>query len=148
MSQPTPAELVARAEAVKNRMLEHDAFSHWLGLEVTDMAPGYCRLQFRVRPEMLNGFGILHGGVAFAAADSAFAFACNSHGRQSVALSVTIDYLEPGRPDDLITVEAREESLRHKVGVYQLRLTNQHGTLLALFKGTAYRTSTVIEAVS
>jgi acyl-CoA thioesterase len=141
MSQPPASAAVQRAEAVKDRMLQHDAFSHWLGLEVQEMAPGYCRLQFRVRPEMLNGFGILHGGVAFAAADSAFAFACNSHGRQSVALSVTIDFLEPGRPDDLITVEAREESLKHKIGVYQLRLTNQHGTPLALFKGTAYRTS-------
>ncbi len=140
MSQPPPASAaVQRAEAVKDQMLQHDAFSHWLGLEVQEMGPGYCRLQFRVRPEMLNGFGILHGGVAFAAADSAFAFACNSHGRQSVALSVTIDFLEPGRLDDLITVEAREESLKHKIGVYQLRLTNQHGTLLALFKGTAYR---------
>lgn len=141
MSQPLPASAaVARAEAVKDRMLQNDAFSHWLGLEVDEMGPGYCRLHFRVRPEMLNGFGILHGGVAFAA-DSAFAFACNSHGRQSVALSATIDYLEAGRPDDLITLEAREESLKHKIGVYQLRLTNQHGTLLALFKGTAYRTS-------
>ena len=139
MSQPPASAAVQRAEAVKDQMLQHDAFSHWLGLEVQEMGLGYCRLQFRVRPEMLNGFGILHGGVAFAAADSAFA--CNSHGRQSVALSATIDYLEPGRPDDLITVEAREESLKHKIGVYQLRLTNQHGTPLALFKGTAYRTS-------
>ncbi|WBA41228.1 hotdog fold thioesterase [Hymenobacter canadensis] len=141
MSQPPANAAVVRAEAVKDQMLQHDAFSHWLGLEVKEMGPGYCRLQFRVRPEMLNGFGILHGGVAFAAADSAFAFACNSHGRQSVALNATIDYLEAGRPDDLITVEAREESLKHKIGVYQLRLTNQHGIPLALFKGTAYRTS-------
>lgn len=141
MSQPPASAAVARAEAVKDQMLAHDAFSHWLGLAVGEMGPGYCRLHFRVRPEMLNGFGILHGGVAFAAADSAFGFACNSHGRQSVALSATIDFLEPGRPDDLITVEAREESLKHKIGVYQLRLTNQHGTPLALFKGTAYRTS-------
>ncbi|RYY14744.1 MAG: thioesterase, partial [Cytophagaceae bacterium] len=68
-------------------------------------------------------------------------FACNSHGRQSVGLTVTVDYLEAGRLGDVLTVEAREESLRHKVGVYQVRVVNQNGVVLALFKGTAYRTS-------
>ncbi|UOQ77708.1 hydroxyphenylacetyl-CoA thioesterase PaaI [Hymenobacter sp. 5516J-16] len=132
------------AEAVQERMLRHDAFSQLLGLEVEQVGPGYCRLHFTVRPDMLNGFAVLHGGVAFAAADSAFAFACNSHGRQSVGLTVTIDYLEAGKLGDVITVEAREESLKHKVGVYQVRATNQHGVVLALFKGTAYRTSKAI----
>ncbi len=93
---------------------------------------------------MLNGFGALHGGATFSAADTAFALACNSHGRQSVGLTVTIDYLEAGRLGDVITVEATEESLKHKVGVYHIRLRNQHGVLLALFKGTAYRTSNEI----
>lgn len=125
-------------------MLQHDAFSKLLGLEVEEVGAGYCRLRFTVRPDMLNGFAALHGGVTFAAADSAFAFACNSHGRQSVGLTVTIDYLEAGKLGDVITVEAREESLKHKVGVYQVRATNQQGTVLALFKGTAYRTSNEI----
>ncbi|RPD47832.1 hydroxyphenylacetyl-CoA thioesterase PaaI [Hymenobacter sediminis] len=132
------------AEAVKERMLQNDAFSRLLGLEVDEVGPGYCRLHFTVRPDMLNGFQALHGGVTFSAADSAFAFACNSHGRQSVGLTVTIDYLEAGKLGDVITVEAREEGLKHKVGVYQIRATNQHGVLLALFKGTAYRTSNEI----
>ncbi|UOQ55300.1 hydroxyphenylacetyl-CoA thioesterase PaaI [Hymenobacter cellulosivorans] len=143
MSQPSAASN-ALAEAVKERMLRHDAFSKLLGLEVDEVGPGYCRLHFTVRPDMLNGFQALHGGVTFSAADSAFAFACNSHGRQSVGLTVTIDYLEAGKLGDVITVEAREEGLKHKVGVYNIRLTNQHGTLLALFKGTAYRTSNQI----
>lgn len=125
-------------------MLHHDAFSKLLGLEIDEVGPGYCRLHFTVRPDMLNGFAALHGGVTFSAADSAFAFACNSHGRQSVGLTVTIDYLEAGKLGDVITVEAREESLKHKVGVYQIRATNQHGTVLALFKGTAYRTNNEI----
>ncbi|SNC66019.1 acyl-CoA thioesterase [Hymenobacter gelipurpurascens] len=140
MSQPA-ATGNSRAEAVKELMLQHDAFSRWLGLEVEAVGPGYCRLHFRVRPDMVNGFGALHGGVMFSAADSAFAFACNSHGRQSVGLTVTINYLEAGKVDDIITVEAREESLKHKIGVYQVRATNQDGAVLALFKGTAYRTS-------
>lgn len=131
-------------ETVKAMMLENNSFSRWLGLEIDDVGPGYCRLHFTARPDMLNGFGALHGGVTFSAADSAFAFACNSHGRQSVGLTVTIDYLEAGQVGDVITVEAREESLKHKIGVYQVRIVNQHDAVLALFKGTAYRTSNEI----
>jgi acyl-CoA thioesterase len=143
MSQQPPANNQP-AEAVKDLMLQHDTFSQLLGLEVEEVGPGYCRLHFVVRPDMLNGFGSLHGGATFAAADTAFAFACNSHGRQSVGLTVTIDYLEAGRPGDVLTVEAREESLKHKIGVYQVRVINQSGVVLALFKGTAYRTSNEI----
>ena len=133
-----------RAEVVVAKMRGHDAFSCLLGLEVDEVRPGYCRLHFTVRPDMLNGFAALHGGVTFAAADSAFAFACNSHGRQSVGLTVTMDYLEAGQLGDVLTVEAREEHLKHKVGVYHVRVSNQHGTTLALFKGTAYRSSSEI----
>lgn len=122
-------------------MMTHDAFSKFLGLEIEAVSPGYCRLHFQVREEMLNGFGILHGGVSYAAADSAFAFACNTHGRVSVALSSSMDYLEAGQLGDILTVEAREEGLKNKVSVYQLRITNQSGVVIALFKGTAYRTS-------
>lgn len=129
-----------QARAIAARLLARDAFGQWLGLELGEVHVGACSLYFRVRPDMLNGFGGLHGGVAFAAAESAFALACNSHGRQSVGLTATIDYLETSRLGDVLLVEAREESLQDKVSVYQLRLTNQHGTLLALFKGTAYRT--------
>jgi acyl-CoA thioesterase len=128
-------------QAVLERMLAKDAFSRLLGLQVVAVGEGYCRLHFQVREEMLNGFGILHGGVSYAAADSAFAFACNSHGRLSVALSTTMEYLEAGRLGDTLTVEAREENLKHKIGVYQIRITNQEGVLLGLFKGTSYRTS-------
>jgi acyl-CoA thioesterase len=141
---PEITSLISRAEAVKNLMLANDSYSKLLGLEVDEVGPGYCRLHFTVRPDMLNGFSSLHGGVTFSAADSAFAFACNSHGRQSVGLTVTVDYLEAGRLGDVITVEAREESLKHKVGVYQVRVVNQNGLTLALFKGTAYRTSNEI----
>lgn len=132
---------IARAEAVLQKMMAKDAFSQWLGLEVDEVGEGYCRLHFQVRAEMLNGFDILHGGVTYAAADSAFAFACNSHGRLSVALSTAMDYLETGQLGDTLYVEAKEESLKNKVSVYNIRISNQHGTLIALFKGTAYRTS-------
>ena len=128
------------AQAIATRLLARDSFGQWLGLELREVRAGYCCLYFRVRPEMLNSFGALHGGVAFAAAESAFALACNTHGRQSVSLTATMDYLETSRLGDYLLVEAREESLKDKVGMYLLRLTNQHGTLLALLKGTACRT--------
>ncbi|RYY14721.1 MAG: hotdog fold thioesterase [Cytophagaceae bacterium] len=125
---------------IATRLLARDPFSHWLGLELGEVRAGHCTLYLRVRPDMLNGFGALHGGVAFAAAETAFAIACNSHGRQSVSLTATIDYVAASRLGDVLAVAAHEESLQDKVSVYQLRLTNQQGTLLALFKGTAYRT--------
>jgi acyl-CoA thioesterase len=132
---------ISKAEEVLHRMLAKDAFSKLLGLEVDEVGEGYCRLHFKVREDMLNGFGILHGGVTYAAADSAFAFACNSHGRLSVALSTNMDYLEASKLGDSLTVEAKEESLKNKVGVYHIRITNQDEVLVALFKGTSYRTS-------
>ncbi|WP_236049971.1 hotdog fold thioesterase [Hymenobacter negativus] len=144
MNPSFPSGNTHSAAAVQALMAQQDTFSQLLGLQVDEVGAGYCRLHFVVRPDMLNGFGALHGGVTFAAADSAFAFACNSHGRQSVGLTVTIDYLEAGRLGDIITVEAREESLKHKIGVYQVRAVNQNGVALALFKGTAYRTSNEI----
>ena len=137
----TPANPASPAsDAVLTEMLSRDSFSKWLGLTVDEVGLGYCRLHFVVREEMLNGFGILHGGVAFAAADSAFAFACNNDGQLSVALSATMDYLEPGRVGDVLEVEAREENLKTKIGVYLVRVRKQQGAALALFKGTAYRT--------
>ena len=134
------AGLDAHAQAIAARLLARDPFGQWLGLTLGEVRVGHCHLYLRVRPDMLNGFGTLHGGVAFAAAETAFALACNSHGRQSVGLTATIDYLAAGRLGEVLTIAAREESLQDKVSVYQLRLTNQHGTLLAMYKGTAYRT--------
>ena len=128
--------------AVQHWLTTRDPFSAWLGVVVEEVWAGYCRLRLPVRPEMLNGFGMVHGGVTFAAADTAFSIACNTHGRQSVGLTVTIDYLEPGQPGDTIIIEATEASLKHRVGVYEVNIRNQNGLRLALFKGTAYRTST------
>jgi len=130
----SPAEITAL-------MLEKDSFSRWLGLTVDESGPGYCKLHYRINDQMLNGFGIVHGGVIFSAADSAFAFACNSHGNLTVALDVSITYTRPARSGDLLVVEARELHLGNRTGLYEIRTTNESGELVALFKGTAYRTS-------
>ena len=121
-------------------MLEKDAFTRLLGLVVDEVKEGYCKLHFTVTADMLNGFDVLHGGVTYSAADSAFAFASNGYNRLSLALTTTIDYFESGKVGDILTVEATEESLRYKTGVYLVRITNQHEKLIALFKGTGYRT--------
>jgi acyl-CoA thioesterase len=121
-------------------MLKHDRFSAWMGLQIDEFKTGYCKLHFRVNDEMLNGFGSIHGGVLFAAADSAFAFACNSHGTITVALDVSISFTKPASSGDLLTVEAAETFLGNKIGIYDIRTTNEKGELVSLFKGTAYRT--------
>jgi acyl-CoA thioesterase len=122
-------------------MLERDRFSAWLGLVIDEIGAGYCKLHYTIREDMLNGFDIVHGGILFSAADSAFAFACNSHGRITVALDVTITFTRPGKAGDRMTVEAKEVYLGNKTSVYDIRTSNEAGQLVALFKGTAYRTS-------
>ncbi len=128
-------------QQVLAKMLENDAFSRWLGLVVDEITEGGCRLHYTVKPDMLNGFGIVHGGVVFAAADSAFAFACNSHGRLALALNVSITFTKAAREGELLTVEAKEVYLGNKTSVYNIITTNEKGEIVAIFKGTAYRTS-------
>ncbi|HEY4063824.1 MAG TPA: hydroxyphenylacetyl-CoA thioesterase PaaI [Puia sp.] len=128
-------------QQVLDIMLARDHFTRWLGLQVEEVGPGSCRLQYTVKEEMLNGFSNIHGGVLFSAADSAFAFACNSHGRITVALDVSITFTRPAKAGELLTVEAKELYLGNKTSLYDIRTTNEKGELVALFKGTAYRTS-------
>jgi acyl-CoA thioesterase len=132
---------MATAQQVVNKMFEKDAFSQLLGLQIDEVRDGYCKLHFTVTGAMMNGFEVLHGGVTYSAADSALAFAANSYNRLSLALSCTIDYMESGKVGDVLFVEALEESCRNKTATYVIRVTKQNGTLMALFKGTVYRTS-------
>jgi acyl-CoA thioesterase len=128
-------------QQVLDIMLRKDKFTEWLGLQVDEIGPGYCRLHYTVNEDMLNGFSSIHGGILFSAADSAFAFACNSHGRITVALDVSITFTRPATTGDKLMVEAKELYLGNKTGLYEIRTINEKGELVALFKGTAYRTS-------
>jgi acyl-CoA thioesterase len=128
-------------EKITQWMLEHDRFTEWLGLQIDEVRPGFCKLHYSVREEMLNGFSNIHGGILFSASDSAFAFACNAHGRVSVAMDVSISFTRPVTQGALLTVEAREIYIGNKTGVYDIRTTNEKNELVAFFKGTAYRTS-------
>lgn len=132
---------MTKPQQVLGKMLENDAFSRWLGLVVDEITAGGCRLHYTVKADMLNGFGIIHGGAVFAAADSAFAFACNSHGRLAVALDVSITFTKAAKEGETLTVEAKEVHLGNKTSVYDIITRNEQGEIMAVFKGTAYRTN-------
>jgi acyl-CoA thioesterase len=128
------------AERVVRRMLERDAFSAWLGLELLEVRPRYAAVRMTVRPDMMNGFGVCHGGVTFALADSAFAFASNTHGRVTVSIDNSITYPAAVSTGDVLTAVATEESAANRIAFYAVRVTNQDGGVVALFRGTVYRT--------
>ena len=121
-------------------MLARDAFSAWLALEVLDVRPGACTVRMRVRDEMANGFGVCHGGVTFSLADSALAFASNTHGRVTVSIENGISYPASVRAGDTLTATAEEESAGNRLAFYSVTVRNQEGTAVALFRGTVYRT--------
>lgn len=127
-------------EDVVNHMMENDFFSQWLGIEVLEIKPGYSKLKMTVRKEMVNGFGIVHGGVPFSLADSAFAFACNNRNNLSVALDTSINFIKPVHVGDELTAEAIEIHNGRSTGLYHITITNQHRHDVALFKGLCFRT--------
>lgn len=128
------------ADKVVTRMMDHDLFSQWMQLKVLAVQEGYSRVQMMVREEMVNGFGIVHGGLPFSLADSAFAFACNNRNNLSVALDVTITFTKAVHVGDILTAEAKEVHNGRSTGVYLITITNQKNEQVALFKGTCFRT--------
>lgn len=131
----------ALAQRVVAHMLEHDAFSRWLGLEVTHVAPNAATVRMTVRPEMVNGFGVCHGGIAFSLADSALAFASNTHGRLTVSIENSIRYPAPIMPGDVLTATAVELSASRRLAYFDVSVRKGDGDVVGLFKGTVYRTS-------
>jgi acyl-CoA thioesterase len=129
------------AAKVVDKMYNNDPFSKWLGIERIKDGPGESVLRMTVRKEMLNGFNIAHGGISYSLADSALAFASNGHGRMSVSVETSISHTESLKEGDIITATAKEMSLSNKIGIYHIEITNQDSKMVALFKGTVYRTS-------
>ena len=124
-----------------NKMFDQDAFSQWLGIEIIEVKDGHCKLKMTVRKEMLNGFQIAHGGIAYSLADSALAFASNSHGRKSLSVETSISHTVSVKEGDVLTVATKELSLSNKIGVYLITIINQSNEDVSYFKGTVYRTS-------
>jgi len=129
---------------VVDKMMEKDKFSQWLGITVLESKEGYSKIRMTVREEMMNGLGIVHGGVAFSMADSAFAFACNSRNNLSVALDTAINFLKPVYPGDVLTAEAKEIHNGKTTGLYHISVYNQNDHLVAFFKGTCFRTGRTV----
>jgi acyl-CoA thioesterase len=125
---------------VVDKMFNNDPFSQWLGIERLEDGAGISHLRMTVRDEMLNGFSIAHGGITYSLADSALAFASNSHGIHSVSIETSIAHTKPVKSGDVIETQVEEISLSRRLGIYQIKIINQNGELVALFKGTVYRT--------
>jgi acyl-CoA thioesterase len=126
------------AERAARVLYEQDRASQSLGMRITRIAPGEAELTMQVRPDMTNGHHICHGGLVFALADSAFAFACNTYDAVTVASAANIEFLLPARLGDELTATAEERSRSKRTGVYDVVVRNQQGESIALFRGRSH----------
>ncbi|MEA5674766.1 hydroxyphenylacetyl-CoA thioesterase PaaI [Pseudomonas sp. MH2] len=134
---PRTPEALARACA--DAMYARDRATQGMGIELLEAGPGSAAVRMTVRADMIQGHGTCHGGFLFALADSAFAFACNSHDEATVALGCSIDYVAPALLGDQLTATAHELVRKSRTGLYDVRLENQRGELVALFHGKSYK---------
>lgn len=125
---------------IAQHMLDNDAFSQWLGIEILACREGYCKVGMRVRKEMLNGMGDAHGGISFSLADTAFAFASNTHGRQAVSIEASINHIKAIKEGDYITAETDFDLTKYKLGFHIIKISCEE-EVVALFKGIVYRSS-------
>lgn len=137
MSQQTKDAL---ARQVVETMMQKDVFSQWLQIKIVEVREGYSKIEMILREEMTNGLGVIHGGIAFSLADSAFAFACNNRNNLSLALDTSINFTKTTKPGDVLTAEAKELHNGKSTGLYLITVINQHSQQVALFKGTCFRT--------
>ncbi len=128
----TPRDL---ANHVAATLLSREGTGPAWGIEIEAADEGYARIAMTLRDDMLNGHGIAHGGMLFALADTAFAYACNSRNVSTVAQSATIVFLEPGKKGERLVAEARESSLKGRSGVYAVKVFGEDGRTIAEFQG-------------
>jgi acyl-CoA thioesterase len=137
---PLPADPELRAGAIVRHMLAHDVFSRWLGVEILHLEPARVTLRMAVREDMTNGFGVCHGGVTFAFADSALAFASNTGGKVTVSIENSMTYPAAVRVGDLLLAEAEREASSQRLAYYRVRVTRGDGAVVALLRGTVFQT--------
>jgi acyl-CoA thioesterase len=128
------------AKQIVDTMMENDFFSQWLGIVIHEINKGSCRLSLTVRKDMLNGFGIAHGGITYCMADSALAFASNSYGKQCVSIETSISHTSKVSEGDTLTALAKELHRGNKIAVYEVSIENQNAKNVGLFKGTVFIT--------
>ena len=134
---------MAEAETARQcaaRMRANDRASSALGISIDVVEAGRARATMTVRDDMVNGFDVCHGGLVFALADTAFAFACNTYNTMSFAASAQIEFIRPASPGDRLLADAREDHRGRRSGFYSVRVTNQDGALVALFRGRSVGT--------
>ena len=124
---------------IVNKMFNNDDYSRWLGISFIDVGLAFCSIKMEVRQEMTNGFDVAHGGVTFAFADSAFAFASNTLGRHAVSIETSISHTRPVFVGDTLIANASQKNISKTLGIFEVIVTNQDDKVVALFKGTVYR---------
>ncbi len=134
-----PSDPQALAEAVAHTMWSRDHAAQALGIQIEAVGPGTAKLSMSVRPDMVNGHAICHGGLIFALADTAFAYACNAYNQNTVASACNIDFLAPGQLGQTLVAEAVERSLSKRTGVYDVAVHDTTGKTIALFRGKSHR---------
>ena len=125
------------ARATAEAMTREDRCSAWLGMKLEEVRPGYARVSMTVTDNMVNGHDLCHGGMIFTLADTAFAFACNSHNQRAVAAGCAIAFPAPAHLGDALTAEGVEVAHVGRSGVYDMKVHNQNGLLVAVFRGKA-----------
>ncbi len=133
------------ATRIVDKMYNNDPMSQWLGIVRLQDGAGISCLRMQVRKEMLNGFAIAHGGIAYSLADSALAFASNAHGIQSVSIETSISHVAPVMEGDVLTTDVEEKSITTRTGLYHITVKNQNDKVVAYFKGTVFRTGKMWE---
>lgn len=128
------------AKKVVNEMIVNDEFSKWLGIKVLVIDEGHCVLQMKVRKEMTNGFNIAHGGITYALADSALAFAANTYGIKSVSIETSISHTKKVVTGDILSCHTKEINKSNKTAIYYVTIKNQDDIEVAHFKGTVFIT--------
>jgi acyl-CoA thioesterase len=129
------------AKRAAQSLYDRDRASQMLGIKLIDVKPGYARVAMQVRPNMVNGHHVCHGGLIFMLADSAFAFSCNSYNENTVAAAASIDFLAPAHEGDELSAVANELWRTRRSGLYEVTVTNQRGERIALFRGRSHRIS-------
>lgn len=127
------------AAATAEAMWARDLAAQALGMKIVRVAPGAALLTMTVRPDMVNGHHICHGGMIFSLADTAFAYACNSYNKNTVASACHIDFLAPAKEGETLEAEAVEQSASGRTGVYDVTVRSSGGKTIALFRGKSYR---------
>ncbi|HEV2228352.1 MAG TPA: hydroxyphenylacetyl-CoA thioesterase PaaI [Steroidobacteraceae bacterium] len=139
MSKSSAERAQQVAEQSAQALYQRDRASQALGMRLVEVRPGRARVAMTVRPDMVNGHDVCHGGIVFALADSAFAFACNSYNESTVAAAAAVDFLAAARAGDELTAEASELWRTRRNGIYEISVSNQRGERVALFRGRSYR---------